>query len=334
MAVIKSYIRIAIALCLFACSHDQVSPIHDRTVHLAGYLGTPDLNTVASYWKDGAYTNLTHDTSANDNIASQVTSLYIDGLSVLIGGRRLILGSRSQTLLWKDGNETVIGEGLGDPLIASRDNNLVGVWVEPDPPWKWMLHKNGSSQPIIDTALNIGPSSLALLGDDVYIGGCSIGIDHKQHAQYWKDGQLIFRESKESNAMSISIHRNDIYLAGYLWGYGDPTGIACYWKNGQRVNLTDGKVHAIARSIFVTDEHVYVSGVIDQQAVYWKDGEATVLTNGSTLSMANCIFVQEGDVHVGGYEESHPAYWKNDVKQNIENQDQLGKIKFIVVGSN
>ncbi len=223
---------------------------------------------------------------------------------------------------------------MGDPLIASRNNNLVGVWVEPDAPWKWMLHKNGSSQPIIDTALNIGPRSLALLHDDVYIGGCSSGIDHKQHAQYWKDGQLIFRESKESNAMSISIHKNDIYLAGYLWSSGDPTAIACYWKNGQRVNLTDGKVHAIARSIFVTDDHVYVSGVIGQQAVYWKDGEATVLTNGSTLSMANCIFVQEGDVHVGGYEESHPAYWKNDVKQNIENQDQLGQIKFIVVGSN
>ncbi len=108
MAVIKSYVRIAIVLCLFACSHDQVNPIHDRTVHLAGYLGTPDLNTVASYWKDGAYTNLTQDSIADDNVASQVTSLYIDGLSVLIGGRRLTLGSPSQTLLWKDGNETVI----------------------------------------------------------------------------------------------------------------------------------------------------------------------------------------------------------------------------------
>jgi hypothetical protein len=93
-------------------------------------------------------------------------------------------------------------------------------------------------------------------------------------------------------------------------------------------------VIAVARSVFVTDAHVYVAGMMDDQAVYWKDGEAVALTNSGTYSMANSIFVKGTDVHVGGYQNGHPAYWKNDVRQNIPHQDEFGQIKFVVVGSN
>ena len=123
-------------------------------------------------------------------------------------------------------------------------------------------------------------------------------------------------------------------MAGHLYTPGKSFGGACYWKNGQRVDLTDANVIAVARSIFVTDEHIYVSGMIDDQAVYWKDGEMVALTTEGTYSMANSIFVNGTDVHVAGYERGYPAYWKNDVRQVIANQDKLGQIKFVVVGSN
>ncbi|HTE31634.1 MAG TPA: hypothetical protein VK666_14730, partial [Chryseolinea sp.] len=313
---------------------EQVSST-EKTVHLAGFLGTSSGGAVASYWKDGAYGGLTH-----DSIYSQVNSLYVDGSTVLIGGWKIVASSPPPALIWQDGIETVIDRAFGSPvLIASRNNNLFGVWHEGLT--GWVINKNSTEQPIIDTAYNIGPTGLTLLGDDMYISGCSVWHDGKpdsktyQNAQCWKNDQLIFRESENSNAMSIFIHQNDIYMAGYLHDLTSSTITACYWKNGQRVDLN---VSATATSVFVTDAHVYVSGlIIDQgvdKAVYWKDGVATELTKEGTFSMANSVFVQGTDVHVAGYEHGYPAYWKNDVKQNISNQDRRGQIKFVVVGSN
>jgi hypothetical protein len=332
----KGCILIAIALCLFGCGKEALTPI-DNTVHLAGYVGTPPgssagENLVASYWKDSVYTDLTH-----GQISSDVTSLCVDGSSVLIGGWRWSTIAAPPALIWKNGTETVIDGVFGSPLIASRNNNLFGVWVDAT---GWVFNKNGTSQPIIDTAYYFGPMAIALLGDDIYISGYSSSpalpptYSPPQHAQCWKNGQLIFRESKVSNALSIFTHQNDIYMAGHLYTPGQPNGIACYWKNGQRVNLTNGSENAIARSVFATDTHVYVAGMINDQAVYWKDGEPIALTTSGTFSMANSIFVQKEDVHVGGYQNGHPAYWKNNVRRHIANQDKLGQVRFVVVGSN
>jgi hypothetical protein len=329
----KSCVLIVIAFCLFGCNEDDSTPTLNNTVHLAGFLGNLDGQAVAGYWKDGDYSSLTID-STNSN----VHSLYVDRSSVLVGGWKR--GSPSSAVIWHDGMETLIdGSFGGTTLVASQDNNLFAVWndISEGP----VFSKNGNVQPIIDTALNIGPTGLALLGSDMYISGCSSYHDWTspnaktyQHAQCWKNGELIFRESENSNALSIFIHRNDIYMAGHLYTPDQLIGNACYWKNGERVDLNEANVIGVARSIFVTDEHVYVAGMIDDQAVYWKDGVPTSLTTEGTYSMANSIFVNGTDVHVAGYEHGYPAYWKNDVKQTISNQDRRGQIKFVVVGSN
>jgi len=329
----KSRISIAIALCLFACSEEQVSPL-SSTVHLAGFVANAAGGGVASYWKDSVYTALVN--GKDGEISSQVSSLYVDGSSVLIGGSKFVPKAQIPALIWRDGTETVIEGAFGNPMIASRNNNLFGVWPDAT---GWVFHRNGTSQPISDTAYTYAPMAMAVQGADVYASGYSSvpalppTYSPPQHAQYWKNGQLIFRESEVSNALSIFIYQDDIYMAGLLYSPGGLTSIACYWKNGQRVNLTDGNGTAIARSIFVTDRHVYVAGMINDQSVYWKDGDAIFMTTG-TYSMANSIFVQGNDVHVAGYEHGHPAYWKNNVRQDIDNQDKLGQVLFVVVGSN
>jgi hypothetical protein len=332
----KSCILIVVTLCLSNCGEEQVRTTVDRTVHLAGFVenapGGSGEGTLASYWENGVYTAL-----ENPEISSQVGSLYVDGSSVLIGGLKYGDNTSSAALIWRDGTETVIEGVFGKPMIASRNDNLFGVWLDTT---GWVFHKNGTSQPIIDTEDDFGPMAMALLGDHMYISGYSAGAALSptgtaiQHAQYWKNGQLIFRESEVSNGLSISTHHTDIYMAGVLYPPGGLTSIACYWKNGKRVNLTDGSGVAVAKSVFVTDKHVYVAGMRNNQAMYWKDGDAISLTTIATHSMANSIFVQEEDVHVGGYENGHPAYWKNNVRQHIANQDKLGEIRFVVVGSN
>ena len=338
----KDCILVAFTLCLFACSTEQVNPA-DNTVHLAGFVAISTgssgaTSSVASYWKNGVYTELTNGEISS---RSRVTSLYVDVSSVLIGGWKWVANSPSSAVFWQDGNETVINGALGSTtLIASRNSNLFGVWA--DDLTGWVFNKNGTSQPIVDTAYNIGPTGIASMGDDLYISGVSSyhdgtspnSINDTQHAQCWKNGQLIFREGENSNALSIFIHQNDIYMAGHIYDNAPPKSIACYWKNGHPVSLTDGNVSAVATSVFVTDKHVYVSGMINDQAVYWKDGVAINLTTEGTFSMANSIFVQGTDVHVAGYEHGHPAYWKNEKKQDISNQDKFGQVEFVVVGSN
>jgi hypothetical protein len=181
--------------------------------------------------------------------------------------------------------------------------------------------------------------AMTLKGDDVYSAGYSSSepqppnYSPPQHAQCWKNGTLIFRESEISSALGIATHGSDIYLAGHTYPEDNLTSTACYWKNDHRVDLTDGSGYAIAKSVFVTDSHVYTAGRIDNQAVYWKDDTVTTLATG-TNSMANSIFVDGDDVYVAGSDNGHPALWKNDVKQNIAKQDEPGKLLFVVVGSN
>ena len=211
----KGCILIAITLCLFSCSKDDPTPV-DSTVHFAGFVTTNHGGRpVASYWKNGVYTDLT-----NDSIDSNVSSLYVDGSSVFIGGniRPHIIPSRA--VIWQDGTENVLDEAFGDPMIASRNSNLFGVWHAKG---GCVFHKNGNSQPIIDTAYSFGPMAMTVAEDDVYISGYSSSVPPSpptyvspQYAQYWKNGQLLFRESEVSNGLSIFVHQNVVYMAGLL----------------------------------------------------------------------------------------------------------------------
>jgi len=331
--VMKNWILISIIFCLLGCTTDDISPVDD-TVHLAGFVDNGSGSSLGSYWKDSVYTAL-----SDPGSSSRVSSLYVDGSTVFIGGAKWGASGHHQSVIWRNGTATIAEGVFGEPMVGSNNNSLFGVWTS-DKGLGWLVHKNGTSQPLIDTAYSFGPMAMSRLGDDIYIAGSSSGpgmpptYSPPQHAQYWENEQLMFRESEVSNALSVFPHKNGIYMAGHLYTPQVVSSTACYWKNGERVDLTDGNGTAVARSIFITDRHVYAAGMINGQAVYWKDGVVTALTTTGTNSMAHAIFVQGEDVHVGGYQDGHPAYWKNNVRKNIANQDKLGEILFLVVGSN
>ncbi|HMJ70311.1 MAG TPA: hypothetical protein VK508_15510 [Cyclobacteriaceae bacterium] len=320
----KICILIAIALSLLACGGAELTPIEDTpdsTIHMAGNAG------VGSYWKNSVRTEL-----SNQGV---VNSMVVDGDSVFIGG-----WTSGGDVVWKNGNQTVVDSDHsgGLTLVAARNNNLFGVWYEST---GWVLFKNGTTTPINQTG---APTAMGVLGDEVYLAGSLKGNEYPwnsssfyyldTYAQTWRNEQVIFTETVYSNAQSIFIHNNDIYMGGHRNHYPSLDRIACYWKNGERIELTRDDQDAEVRGLFVTDEHVYATGMIDGEAVYWIDGAPTYISNGAASSIANSISVLGTDVYVGGRVDKFPSVWKNGIRQTLPDQEKQGEIKVVVAVAN
>lgn len=79
------------------------------------------------------------------------------------------------------------------------------------------------------------------------------GLDENMDAVYWIDGVKNAIQGSETNAHSIFVHGEDIYVAGsFLNG-------SCYWKNGSKINLTTN-ADSEAFGIVVNENGNVISG--------------------------------------------------------------------------
>jgi len=148
-------------------------------------------------------------------------------------------------------------------------------------------------------------------------------VNKKYKAFLLKDEALSFLNNSDESAavLSITVQGTDIYLGGYLNKPSSKSQIACYWKNGTRVDIdTDQDFGSSAVSIAVSNNTVYTCG--------WQNGSAVYRKNGTTFKAAispsgrdtyNAIAISGNDIYIGGYYTSAttfkavPTYWKNDV---------------------
>jgi uncharacterized protein YjdB len=171
-------------------------------------------------------------------------------------------------------------------------------------------------------------------GPDVFVAGTN-----NSRATLWKNGTPQQLSGNTSEARSVFVAGNDVYVAGHEHdGGGTDTSYsrATVWKNGVAQHLSD--YTSYARSIFVTSDDVYVAGyefdggtaASYSRATLWKNGAAQRL--GVNTSEASSVFVLGDDVYVAGKSNATSAdraiLWKNGVAEVL-----LGEFGYVDGGS-
>lgn len=180
--------------------------------------------------------------------------------------------------------------------------------------------------------------------DDIYVAGLDGG------ACFWKNDTVhALLTDVFSEATSIFISENDIYIAGWISGN---VARAAYWKNGYSVPLGSSSNLSQANSIFVSGTEVYVAGSVyvgdpvhgQWTAFYWKNGVGVHLPAEMTAAFATSVFVNGNDVYVAGYEYTVPRnsnekpfgyarFWKNGIPFNLNDGSSPAYAKSIFISS-
>jgi len=170
---------------------------------------------------------------------------------------------------------------------------------------------------------------------DVYVAGYQSG-----RATIWENGNIINLPSNGTSfAHSVYVADGNVYVAGTE---NNGQWIAKLWKNGVAQNLSDGTRYAMATSVHVLGDDIYVAGYEDLQggrdAMVWKNGVAQKLTYGSWVE-ALSIFVSSDDVYVVGFEYNSfttaiAKFWKNGVVQNLTDGTFLAQAHSVFADGN
>jgi hypothetical protein len=111
---------------------------------------------------------------------------------------------------------------------------------------------------------------------------------------------------------------DDAYMAGHWFSEEKDSTIACYWVNGDRIDL-DG-AGSMAYSLAFMGADLYVVGSCDGGGMkgsapcLWKNGERTLM---GEAGAATSVFIYDGDVYIAGSNWSVACYWKNGVRVDV-----------------
>jgi hypothetical protein len=137
--------------------------------------------------------------------------------------------------------------------------------------------------------------SVHVSGSDVYaagwVGAAFCEEDNANRATLWKNGAVEWQSLNKSDAYSVFVSGNDVYVAG-CETYS--TSEAVLWKNGTIQRLALGENYVYARSVFVHGGDVYVGGYKGTVANYarlWKNGISQQLT-GADGHYIHSVFVR------------------------------------------
>jgi len=197
--------------------------------------------------------------------------------------------------------------------------------------------KNGLFSQLASTGDITRVSAMSINNGHIYISGAIDG-----QPAYWYDGVSNTLPSGNryiGDTKDIFISNGNTYIAGYYITTGTYTSlkIACYWKNGTKIDLdtTDSEAY----SIYVYGTNVYVVGQAyngsNYSACIWKNGVRTFLD--ASVSSANKIIGNGTDIYVSGSFTSNgnpsSCFWKNGTRNNLNTLYNSNTMDIALFGS-
>jgi hypothetical protein len=310
------YLFPAVLLWLGSCRKSGPgSSGQNNIVYVAGYVGTPGLQTTGVYWKNGVAVNV-------PNSGSITSMCLVDTNVYLLDGNTY----------WENGVPQTVPNAVFTKsiVVSGSDVYVVGATI-PSSSLGYnstaaaLYFKDGVPVDLSQNVSNVeaaSTSGLAISGSDVYVSAYfSVGYNDTLDAVYWKNDSLNYLPYGYM-AKGIAVSNNNVYV------YGTPiNGDDVYWKNG--VLQTLGPSPAIANCMVVSGDDVYVGGTTYGQnnAVYWKNGVEVDLTGGYTV---NAMAVVGTDVYAAGNANGgYAVYWKNGVVDTLG----IGGANAIAIGT-
>lgn len=185
-------------------------------------------NSYAVIWKNSNPSILT---SLNNSNGTGCYAIKFSGADVYAAG-----AVNGVAKLWKNGTE----QPLTNPAIASANVAVVGIAIEGANVYVvgygggtfFRVWKNGTPTDISTTGEGY-PTSIAVNGTDVYVGGYEKNAG-KWVATYWKNGTAvnIGDPTRNSFVRGIAVKGTDIYAVGEQRDANDIAAYAAMWKNG------------------------------------------------------------------------------------------------------
>ncbi len=223
--------------------------VDGEDLFVAGWNGTPFVDSRGCYWKNGAQTRLS-DIYFCRSIYSQHGLMLIAG-SDSTGEKRNLLWINGSVLDADTVNRTTyVGLYAGQPCMAGHESVLYAD-MSFDAGWVW---RNGNITRIYADSSKgnpfgrIHPESFFSYGDDIYC----VGADYSEFKFWiWKNGQASpWYDS--CTATAIYIQHGHVFVAGSKW-LGGGSHQLCYWRNGKRYDLPGGEKGYSIKSIYVVD---------------------------------------------------------------------------------
>jgi len=232
-------------------------------VYVAGYEGDHYDGGVAKYWKNGQAISIPLTDGSTSAVAS---SIAVVGSDVYVAGFELTSftsGGMGVAKYWKNGQAVPLTSGssltfANSIVVVGSDVYVTGGAAEGTEltdgygnVYRNLIAKywkNGQVVSLTDGTNYAKASSIAIVGNDVYVAGYE-----GSSAKYWKNGQAISLTDGTNAAVanSIAVVGSDVYVAGFEWNGSNY--VAKYWKNGQAKALSDGTKDVRATSIVVVN---------------------------------------------------------------------------------
>jgi hypothetical protein len=224
------------------------------------------------YWKNGELVEL----PLNRSDGGDAESIYVSGNDLYV------VGTAIGPVYWKNGKLVELPSvyfGRNYSIYVSGND----VYISGPVSKKTSYWKNGEIIELPTKEHGGGTSTIYVSSNDVYVCGAVVTdyinfYNSSNKAVYWKNGKLVELPSidnKISNAQSIYVSGNDVYVGGNI--NLDPV----YWKNGELVTLPNGIVYYNAESVYVSafsvdsfyisDNDVYACGSGSNCVVIWKN---------------------------------------------------------------